>query len=95
MDRVNLACSEAEEIRALFWRERDDVDDLLAKRRGSEYYLTPILLVRWWVRFGGLKFEDADLLKARRDMARYVWILTGLVVVGLAGLALAYVDRKH
>ena len=79
----------------MFWRERDDVDDLLARRRGAEYYLVPFLLVRWWVRFGGLKFEDADLLKARRDMTRYVWILTGLIVVSLAGLVFTYVDRKH
>lgn len=94
MDRVNLACSEADEVRALFSRDRNDLSDLLASRRGSGYYLLPYLLVRWWVRFGSLKFEDEDFLRAKSDMARYGWVAAGIFVLGLAVLALSYFHRK-
>ncbi len=90
MDQVNLACSEAEDIRAAFPWRRNDPSELLLRRREYEAYLVPFFLIRWWVRFGTLKFEDEDFLRARKDMTRYAWMAAGAITIGLAGLALGY-----
>lgn len=95
MDRVNLACNEAEEIRAYFSWHSAELDTEQAGGRGVEAYLIPILLLRWWVRFGALKFEDEDFLRAKSDMTRYAWYAAGLAALGLFLLALGYFRLKR
>jgi hypothetical protein len=87
MDRVNLACSEADEIRALMGKDESMLDISPVRNRSRlELYLVPFLLIRWWVRFGALKADDEDLNKARGDMKSFA--LFGafglLVILGLA-----------
>jgi hypothetical protein len=93
MDRVNLACSEADEIRALLGNEPADWD-ITADRRGRiDIYLIPFLLLRWWVRFGSLRANDTDLKAARKDMKLYSWI--GLTVLAIVvGLAIYSIGHK-
>jgi hypothetical protein len=90
MDRVNLACSEAEDIRALCSWHRSALDLPFVKRRGVEIYLVPFLLIRWWIRFGSLTIEDEDLMQAKMDLNRYSWLaalslvfILGVMVFGL------------
>jgi hypothetical protein len=84
MDRVNLACSEAEDIRALFDREPSEYD-MLSKGRGErpDFYLLPILLIRWWIRFGKLRANDKDLTAAKGDMKTYAFVVFGGTALGL------------
>jgi hypothetical protein len=84
MDRVNLACSEAEEIRARLSWSWTVLDLPFGRRQGIEVYLVPFLLTRWWLRFGSLKLQDEDLVRARRDLTRYSWI-AGLSLVFILG----------
>jgi hypothetical protein len=94
MDRVNLACSEAEDVRSLFRRE-PSAYDILSRRRGTiDFYLVPILLIRWWFRFGSLRVDDNDLISARHDMKMYAWYACGVVgiIVLLAAFGLANIN---
>lgn len=82
MDRVNLACSEAEDIRALLSWPKQDFD--IALRPGNRYdvYLAPIFLIRWWIRFGSLHVEDEDLIRARKDLKTYsLYAFAVLIIV--------------
>jgi hypothetical protein len=93
MDRVNQACSEAEEIRALFSWNQIPLEIPLSRSHGIEIYHVPIRLFRWWLRFGSLKFEDEDLIRARKDMTRYSWF-TALSLVFILGAAAVEFLRK-
>src|SRR5438270_13912434 len=73
MDRVNLACSEAQDIRALFLREPSAFDLMASSSGRGEFYMLPVLLIRWWLRFGSLRLEDEDLISDGRDMKKYAW----------------------
>ena len=90
MDQVSQACSEAEEIRALYSWNRAVLDVPLGRRPGIEDYVVPIRLFRWWAQFGSLKLEDADLIRARKDMSRYSWItaLSLIFILGSAAIGL-------
>ena len=83
MDRVNLACSEAEDIRAVFSRDGAALEVLDRRGSSGSLYVVPFLLVRWWVRFGSLRMEDEDLIRARHDMKQYAFFSAVLVVVAL------------
>jgi len=76
MDRVNLACSETDDIRAILPGQRPEIV-LLRSRSHGEIYLLPFLLVRWWIRFGTLSFEDDDLVRAKHDMRVYSFYCVG------------------
>ena len=90
LERVNLACSEAEEIRALFSLRQTAFDVPVARRQGIQVYLAPFLLARWWLRFGSLKLEDEDLMRARGDLTRYSWFAALLLacILGAAFIGL-------
>lgn len=87
MDRVNLACSEAEEVRALLpWGQPHSEFFVPSRGRGDAYFL-PIFIARWWLRFGSLRMNDEDLIRARKDMKQYAFfILGGIAVVLLFAL---------
>lgn len=93
MDRVNLACSEADEIRALL--PGGETDSLLfgSSRSGGDIYLVPILLLRWWLRFGSLRLDDDDLIRARRDMQQYTFVLA-VVLAALVAFAIYAVRAR-
>jgi hypothetical protein len=80
MDRVNLACSEADEIRAVLPWGRSSPAFVPSTRRGDIYVL-PILIARWWVRFGSLRLDDEDLIRARHDMRQYAFVAIGGIAV--------------
>jgi len=84
MDKVNLAISEAEDIRAMLV-PREGLT--LGGTRQGDWYFLPVLLVRWWVRFGKVRMDDPELLQARADMRLYSWIAAGVLAVILIGLA--------
>jgi hypothetical protein len=91
MDRINLACSEADDVRSLLSWEPSELD-LIARRRGKiDLYLLPILLLRWWLRFGSLHADDKDLIQARQDMKQYSWYAFIAVAFFLALICLAIV----
>lgn len=93
MDRVNQACSEADEIRALL--PGGQTDSALFGPSGSrgDLYLVPILVLRWWYRFGSLRLNDDDLIRARRDMKQYALVLA-LVFAALAAFGIYVVGPK-
>ena len=87
MDRVNLACSEAEDIRALLpWNQANSGILVPSRSRGDLYFL-PILIARWWLRFGSVRMDDEDLNKARHDMKQItLFTLGGIALVALLAL---------
>jgi hypothetical protein len=94
MDRVNLACSEAEDIRAFYSWHRSVLELPSVRRQGIEIYVVPFLLIRWWVRFGSLKLEDEDLIRAKRDLTRYSWLAALLIVFMLGVVFLGLFGKK-
>lgn len=93
MDRVNLACSEADEIRALLPGGQTDSVIFGPSRSRGDLYLVPILLLRWWYRFGSLRLNDDDLIRARQDMKQYALVLA-LVFAVLVALGFYAVRAK-
>lgn len=81
MDQVNLACSEADEVRALLpWGHANSELFVPSRSRGNLYFL-PVLIARWWLRFGSLRMDDEDLIRARQDMKRYAFFTVGGIAV--------------
>ena len=94
MDRVNLACSEADDIRALLPWGQSGPAFVPSSRRGDTYLL-PILIARWWFRFASLRLDDEDLIRARQDMGQYAFITVGaLAFVALLAL-LSFILRSR
>jgi predicted RNA-binding Zn-ribbon protein involved in translation (DUF1610 family) len=79
MDRVNQACNDAEEIRAIMSLPKRGLELAFRQRTAFDVYLVPFLLARWWIRFGSLRFEDEDLAHARQDMKLYAFLLAAVV----------------
>jgi hypothetical protein len=94
MDRVNLACSEAEDIRALFPWQATALGLASERRQGIDLYLLPFLLARWWVRYGSLKLEDEDLARARKDLTLYSWLVALALAIGLGAIIVGLSGRK-
>ncbi|MGA9069889.1 MAG: hypothetical protein WB424_06535 [Terracidiphilus sp.] len=92
MDRVNLACSDAQDIRTICNWHRKAFSFSVEPRQGLAYYLVPFLLARWWMRFGSLQLEDEDLIRAKKDMSKYSWItaVSLAIFVGLVALGFFY-----
>jgi len=92
MDRVNLACSEADEIRSLMGHDPSMFDIAPVRSRNRiDIYLLPFFLISWWVRFGTLRAQDEDLIRLRNDMKMYSWygalalaVLVGITVYSIA-----------
>jgi hypothetical protein len=94
MDRINAACSEAEEIRALMGKDPSMLDIGPVRNRGRfELYLVPFLLIRWWIRFGTLKAEDEDLNQARSDLKSYS-LYGAVALLAIVGFALYSIKHK-
>jgi hypothetical protein len=93
MDRVNQACSDAEEIRYLLSMDTAAGDLALDRRPRGEVYLVPFLLARWWFQFGAIKIEDEDFKRAKRDLTILSWIGALLLVIGLIALAFKFLHK--
>jgi hypothetical protein len=90
MDRVNLACSEAEDIRALLpWNHADSGIFVPSRSRGDLYFLfLPILIARWWLCYGSVRMDDEDSIKARHDLKQYaLFTVGGIALVALLALS--------
>lgn len=84
LERVDRACSEAEEIHSIIEPNEEDCDPLTGKTDDAGLFVSPFLIFRWWYRFGSVRANDEDLICARKYMTKYAlyWgALLGVIMV--------------
>ena len=75
MDRVNQACSEATDLKAEVAATGGEVFlfgllGSLLMRLWAFAITRPVMAIRWWIRFGAIRTDDPNFIRAKRDVMR-------------------------